>query len=53
MLYDPNWEDARSGAETKWSKNQLDEKQGLFKRWAQLKKSVLYKRQLKKNRNGK
>ena len=53
MLYDPKWEDDQSGEGKKWYENQLDEKQGLFKRWAQIKKSVLYKRQLKKNRNGK
>jgi len=53
MLYNPKWEKNQKPKRTKWVERELDKDFGLFKRWTQFKKSVLLKRQLKKNGNGK
>lgn len=53
MLYNPNWEENQKPKRTQWVDRELDKDFGLFKRWTRLKKSVLLKRQLEKNGNGK
>lgn len=54
MLYNPAWEQNQKPKRTLWTSRELDKDLNLFKRWVKFKKSVLLKRELKKNKqNGK
>ncbi len=54
MLYNPAWEKNQKPKRTQWVDRELDKDFGLFQRWTNFKKSVLLKRELKKQKkNGK
>lgn len=55
MLYNPAWEQNQKPKRTKWTSRELDKDLGLFQRWVNFKKSILLKRETKKNQknNGK
>lgn len=54
MLYNPAWEQNQPPKRTQWVGRELDKDLSLFERWVKFKKSVLLKREEKKNkRNGK
>ena len=55
MLYNPAWEQNQKPKRTQWKSRELDQDLSLFERWVNFKKSILLKREAKKNKkqNGK
>ncbi|OEK05970.1 GNAT family N-acetyltransferase [Roseivirga misakiensis] len=53
MLYNPAWEKDQKPKRTQWKGRELDKDLKLFERWLKFKKTVLLKREAKKNKNGK
>lgn len=54
MLYNPAWEENQKPKRTQWKSRELGKDLSLFERWVKFKKSVLLKREAKKNKkNGK
>lgn len=53
MLYNPEWENNQKPKRTQWKGRELDKDLKLFERWLKFKKTILLKRESKKNKNGK
>lgn len=51
MLYNPAWEKNQKPKRTQWKGRELDKDLKLFERWLKFKKSILLKRESKKNKN--